>query len=614
MRSSGWVILSPENQLYFGRHLHIVYRILAGLALFWALVNVFPDHLERNAWVVLLWMVYPGFRQQYVSVNTSRHMLPLVLFFLSIAFMASSVRGFESRKDRKAPFMLLGISLLASAIAMLSTEYFYGLEMLRPVIVFMVLDTGIDIKSRIKKTGIYWLPYLVLLSAVFLWRYLVSTAGNYAIVIGEEFLRQPVGTVWGVTLSLLQAVQVAIVSAWGNIFNPDFFQELGLRIPAIYTVIILSSFCVVVYYLLRMPVDNGKRSFWKSAIPLGLLAAIFATLPFLLTGLTVGLRFPFDRLLLPMMIGSCLVMVGLVDFVGRKRVIRIVLVSALVAVSAGMHYLNGVSFQRDWETQKSFFSQLVTRMPGLAPGTTLVYEYSLALDNFRSTDNSLIPALNRVYNPDQIGESLQFNIADLRLRPQYRAEEIQPGMPVIQPYGPFAFTGSTDELLVIQFAPPWCVQVLEPENEGLYPNLPENLPRAVTYSNPGQILLNQQRPTSLPEAVFGKKSEPDWCGYYQSASLAAQQEDWEEVVRIGELAFSNPDPPRQPTERLPFILGYGYTGNWQRAEELSLDTRRRDKNTEELLCVAWQELEESGPEGDLKQETVNRMLEKFDCP
>jgi hypothetical protein len=61
---------------------------------------------------------------------------------------------------------------------MLTSEYYYGLELLRPLVLWLVIA---GVPKRLKRALKNWLPYLALLVAVFLWRYWVSKNYNYEI-------------------------------------------------------------------------------------------------------------------------------------------------------------------------------------------------------------------------------------------------------------------------------------------------------------------------------------------------------------------------------------------------------------------------------------------------
>ena len=275
--------------------------------------------------------------------------------------------------------------------------------------------------------------------------------------------------------------------------------------------------------------------------------------------------------------------------------------------------LTAVSFENDWIIQESFFRQLAWRAPGLEQNTAIVYEHTPALGDSRVSDNSLTAPLNWIYAPDVSGSTIPYYIYDLRLRSYIVLPALENDQSLNSDYGEFSFTGSPENMLLVQFAPPWCLQVLQPPFEGLYPHLPDNLAHSVNYSNPGVIDPDPISPGRLPIEIFPSEPEPGWCYYFQQADAARQRGDWKTVAEIGDLAFTLIDQPKQPSERIPFIQAYGYIGRWDRAEELTHETSRRDKNAQPMLCLVWAELEVDTPDTVEKNSTIQRVMAKLNC-
>jgi len=91
-----WVgaLLSGENPLGWQIY-NFVLRLMGAFALGWSLKKIWPKNREQIAWVSLLFLVYPGFGQQFVAVNNSRHLFPLITFFLSIGLMVEAYQKKE---------------------------------------------------------------------------------------------------------------------------------------------------------------------------------------------------------------------------------------------------------------------------------------------------------------------------------------------------------------------------------------------------------------------------------------------------------------------------------------------------------------------------------------
>ncbi|MEA3349079.1 MAG: hypothetical protein U9Q82_00495, partial [Chloroflexota bacterium] len=257
-------ILSGANPLGWQIY-NLVFRLMGSISLAWMLRVLWPRHKEQTTWVALLFLVYPGFGQQFVSVNNSRHLFPLITFFLSIGLMI------KANKEKESHYWKLTIAaLISSIITMLTTEYYYGLELIRPIVLWVLLREQssqsiccarlgeIDAGSRNRPASVddpihaggfrkpasnlfdwserlqnpfsktilpifgAWLPYLLPLVGVFFWRYTISKGVNYQITVFDKLSAAPPRGV----LQFLRAWGGDIVSAglgvWPKILRqPD---------------------------------------------------------------------------------------------------------------------------------------------------------------------------------------------------------------------------------------------------------------------------------------------------------------------------------------------------------------------------------------------------------
>ena len=119
---------SPLPWQIFG----IFSRWLFSLSVFSFLTALFPKQLTENKLITLVFAVFPGFTQQYISVIYSHAFLIFALYFYSLVLFVRAV------KEHKFIWVGLASTLLA-LICMAATEYLVGLEALRPFIIFMIL-------------------------------------------------------------------------------------------------------------------------------------------------------------------------------------------------------------------------------------------------------------------------------------------------------------------------------------------------------------------------------------------------------------------------------------------------------------------------------------------
>ena len=72
-----------------------------------------------------------------------------------------------------------------------------------------------------------------------------------------------------------------------------------------------------------------------------------------------------------------------------------------------------------------------------------------------------------------------------------------------------------------------------------------------------------------PISIFGSEPVHDWCFYFQKASLARQNGDWDVVANLGDEAQSQGLHPNDPIEWMPFLQAYAILGDQQQVKVLS---------------------------------------------
>ncbi len=133
----------------------LLVRWLSVLGFVWVLRSIWWEQRRAVQWMGLLLAVYPGFTQQPVAVAYSQHFITCALFTGSLALMLRAARqpGFVWRLTLPALIMTL--------LHLMTMEYFAGLELLRPFLLWIVLHrTGekpLRTAGRVLK---HWMPYL----------------------------------------------------------------------------------------------------------------------------------------------------------------------------------------------------------------------------------------------------------------------------------------------------------------------------------------------------------------------------------------------------------------------------------------------------------------------
>ncbi|MFH1185030.1 MAG: hypothetical protein V1755_08330, partial [Chloroflexota bacterium] len=443
-------------------HVPIYWQVFA-LILRWVLAvlvwliaaNLWPRHREFALIAGLAFLLYPGFNQQWTSYLYSHFFI--VLCFLLLSFLCSiwSVRGAQ----RRVPLSAAGLVL--SALNLWMMEYFFVLELLRPLLILrmMLLAHAGELPGRAaRRTVAAWFPYLLVFAANVLWRLLVFNNQVYQPTLFGAVKAHPLAA----TLETAQTIALQLyrtsIAAWGQVFQFPTAVRDGPRTVAFYVaVIVLTGLVVGVYFVLRRRGNPGSpRGEWWP-VGLGLAAMLMSGGPFLLTGLEVTIAYPANRFTLPFMLGVSLVLAGLLAL--ASPAVRMALAIVLIGLAAGRQALWAEDYRRDWVTHKSMFWQMLWRAPGIAPNTIVLLNEG-ALPYY--ADNSLIGALNWIYDSDNRSAAMDYVVFYPTSRVGGTLPSLEAGLPIEYDFISEVFSGSTSQVLAFYYQPPGCLRLLDP--------------------------------------------------------------------------------------------------------------------------------------------------------
>lgn len=595
----------------------ILARWLTGLSFWWMLRQLWPRHTAQATWAALLFIVYPGFRQQYISVTYSNALLVYALYLTSIATMILAQR----KPSWYWPLMLL--SLGAAAISLFISEYFFGLEFLRPLILWLAQNKpGEGWRLRLGKVALQWTPYLAIVGLFVYWRLFLHTNPRGSIVIFQYLSENPLQAILYHLKTIAWDLLEINLLAWIKTTNVLGLLDFSPLYILLYVSIVIGSAFLVIYFLSHfdpkntgedstMPPEPARRWGWQ-AIAVGLWAMLVAGLPVWVTNLHIELIFPWDRFTIPMMVGASIFLAGIVSVLNRPLRQNAVILAVLVSLAAGMHFHDALMYRKDWLAQKDFLWQLSWRIPGLEEGTTLL---TSELPFTYYSDNSLTAPLNWTYSPDHASSDMPYMLYDIESRLGKWLTAIEPGVSIDQPYRAASFTGTTSQAIVFFYAPPRCLKVMDPVLDRNLPYKPYNIPEALPLSRLDLILTQALKPARPPETFLGAEPEPGWCYYFEKAELASQMGDWQQIVSLGEtaLALGKKFDRETASELVPFILGYAHVGQWDKAVKLSLQAYEASPKMENMLCTSWLWLKQTS-QPDAQQAAAFEQIEaKFSC-
>lgn len=562
--------------------------------------------------VALLFLVYPGFGQQWISTIYSRVFILLLLFLLSLALMLKAERT-PSRY-----LLFTALALICGTASLLGSEYYYGLEFARPVILWIVLtQRGEKIGASIKRTMLHWLPYLLVLAVFTLWRGLIVESSLYRIrVSGEGGILL---LLWSLLKNMAGNAFKGGVLAWTQIFTPPVNMQWISRLNLVMGLAAGGALALTAWFTSKFSASeeggDEKGAIWQSwqmhAIIIGVAMLMAGSLPVWAAGLRFDLRFPYNRFTLPMMLGSALIMAAGIYFL-KSRWMRVGLLSLLVALSAGWHFQTANNFQLEWKKLNSFLQQLTWRIPGLQSGTMLV-AYELPFDYY--SDNSLTAAINWTYAPDFHGGDLPFILNYLSVRKNSVLKVLEPDTPVKQKYRALEFRGNTSDILAIHVAEGGCVRVLDDEYASIasFPRLNISMADVIALSNLKRIIIEPGAPVRPIPQFFPETTTLDWCYFFEKADLARQTGDYEQITALWDQAKQADLTPGDITEYQPFVEGLGLRGRIAEAIQIAREMVAEKKSQRKGLCQIWGRIGDSGSLTDSDQILLAEIIKEFNC-
>lgn len=586
-------------------------RWLSALALWWTLRSVWPQNTREVTYVAILFAVYPGFSQQFISVTYSHVFLIQAIFFVSLGIMVWAIRKPGNY------WILTLISVLLATYSMLSLEYYFGLELLRPVLLWIVL--GVQITSRRKRimqSFLYWTPYLLIMFVFLYWRILLQDTPRGEVQIFSKLAENPLAGLLDLFQEIVVDIYQASILAWGQTLNFINLKNFGLLPTLMYIVMVLViagvAFIYLYNYLKNDSQNLQRKSNWVTqAILTGIYALFIGGWPFWSTNLPIELRFPWDRFTIPMMLGTSLLLVGIIELVFKSQTMKAVILSVLVGLAVGIHFQNANLYRREWNSQKAFFWQLTWRAPDIEPGTMIL---GSELPFIHFSDNSLTAPLNWTYAPDNLPTPMPYLFYAIESRLGNELQEISLDQQIEEPYRATYFTGSTSQALVLYHAPPGCVKILDPETDKRLPQKPKYMSEAIDLSNLN-LISDSDTPVYPPTQIFGSEPEHDWCYYFEKADLARQYGDWLKVVELGEKARSLDTRLYEVNapELLPYIEGYAHNGEWDTAYELTSQAYQLTFRMERILCSTWSRILGNTQSTTERQSVVKKIEQEIKC-
>ncbi|HEX9028112.1 MAG TPA: hypothetical protein VF823_02980 [Anaerolineales bacterium] len=595
----------------------LVLRFLA-VVLFWFCFRaLWPDHEREAAWVAILFAVYPLFQQQQLSIAYSLHWFGYSLYAFSLWMMVLSVK----RPERFWLFTVL--SLAASLLHLFFLEYFAGIELIRPVILWLLLRRQEQpVKRRLGKTIQVWLPYFIVLLGYALFRLFLlpkPTPGyeRNKLVVISDFFKAPLQTAVLFIQHAIQDTLAILVSSWNNALNPQLFalsQPNTLRILLVAILAVAGLF----FYLRKLQVNGSGEAqpageWYREGLLVGILLTILGILPIWLTDQWITVDNPLfsDRYGLASLIGASLTIVSLLAALVASERRRTLVFSVLIGLSIGWNLWIANDYRLSWNKQSLFFNELSWRAPYLKPGTSLLSEGEIFS---RMTEIETSFAVSTLYPKTNSAFALDYFFFSLSRRFADKMDDFVKGIPLRYNAYYTVFNGQSQDSLVISFEPEQnqCLWVLGPEDQDITV-LPELTKQAVQVSDLSRIVPDSPDSRPIPTQIFGQGEGKNWCYYYEKADLARQFKDWKTVLSLWKEAAGKGFTPGNGVEYIPFIEGFARHADWKTAEDMTYRAKEGTHYFSRHLCAVWSGIQADTQPSAERDAALQRINQKLEC-
>ena len=605
---------------------HILAFILRYLSviLFYQIVRlVWTNKAKTAAVAASIFAVYPGFLQQPIALIYCHHLSVFCLQLLSFYLMLKLARS-----DHYNWFF--GIVSWAATLHMFSIENFATLEMVRPVLLWIVLTPKHkDFKDRALTVLKQWAPYLAIFSLFMIWRVFIFKFPTYEPDLLEGYETNPISTLTSLLVRIPQDFYTTTVRAWLDSFTIPVVSDFGTTATRLFWALIGITLVVSATVLAFLPKDkseeekkimspelvegslfqNKTRIIWLEWLAASVLLYFLAASIVWVLELPLEIKFAWDRMTLAFIPFVALLAGVIYIATSKMKFLRNLFFCLLIAAAVGSHFENAMSYKRDWEDLQDFLWQLSWRMPNLEPGSTVMGS-TIGLDYY--SDNSLTAPLNLMYAPDSKSYDLNYVFYYTDVRVGSWLPSLEEDLAIRQPYRSYTFEGSTNNVIAIKYDPPSCVQVMDRvyANSVVLPNLTEMQVDEMRLTN---LSLIQTEPASQPfAAIFGSEPQHDWCYYFEKGDLSRQYAQYEQTAALGEEAITNGFAPRAASEWLPFLESNIRIGNWERVDYLAEAIDSAEGNYTNGLCSTLKRL--SNDEDIVEQEKLVEYMKDYNCP
>jgi hypothetical protein len=581
----------------------IFWRVTASLSFYWLLRLVWPQRKKFALMAGVLFAIYPGYLLQPLSLVMGQVVMVYAVFILSLVFTVLAIQNTK----HKIVFTIL--AMFGSLFNITAMEYFLPLEVIRLVLIYVVLPGNRKPSKRFFDSLKLWLPYAVVLLAVAIYRvfFYKDQTNIYSMVLLNALKANAFTALVQLVKDILNSIYQASIYAWvqplGSLFTAvRHLNKLNLIILGFSGAVFLVVLFAALRLIKREPQPGRSGIDWTPLI-VSLIALFIAGWPFYITGLKVLPSGFYSRFTLPFIFGAAILVAFILDLIKINWASALVF-SILVSSGIGYHFTSQNSLRMVTVDNTRTVYELLWRIPGLQPGSTLVVNEGSEYFTY----STLAAQLNLLY-PLQPGEKISYGWFWPKELSQLTSNPITAGQNFTEGLIPYPFSGNTSRLIAIQTLPDACLRVIAPESIKVEKSLVNY--GVSSISDPSLINLNDQQ-KALEIQAFGPEPAHGWCYYFEKTDLALQKGDLASIVENYAQVQKQSLKALQPVEWLPYIEGLGRAGKVSDALGISqqlLTEQKSDKPLTDGVCSTWSRIKVSNPSS-----AVTTAMTQLACP
>ncbi|MDQ3005095.1 MAG: hypothetical protein M3R47_06880 [Chloroflexota bacterium] len=589
-------------------HLYaLVWRFIGGLAFFWILRLIWPEHKYMTTVMAVLFVVYPGFLSQPNANTKQNHLYGFATALLSIAFMLQAMK--TNTRGLKIAYSL--ISLLLTANYLFIYEYMIGFEGTRLLLLgYVLFQNGFrQLRTLVREISKRIWPYLLVTAGFLYWRvFIFEGARNATDAFGlaDSYLSNFRYMSIRLILETVKDFLDTSIFAW--FVEPYQLFSAAPYANLIYALLIAGTVAALVLLYTTLFKKWWGAEYSEAEMPrlmknflwIGAIVIVFAILPVIFSDRQVDLYDTYKSYGLHPIAGVILFVAGILLMLQPN--FRRLLLIALIGISVSTQVLNADTWEEYWDYQREMWWQLTWRAPDIQDNT-LVMAYVTGGYNPQQ-DYEVWGPVNLIYNPAPAPEpAIQAEVLNSDTAYSILKKDVlNNSVRGIKLHRDF------NNLLLLSLpSSNSCLHVVDghlpvyAEREALL------VQQVGEFSHVDRIIPSGTTPIP-PFSIFGAEPERGWCYYYQKASLARQNGDWEEVGKLYDQTLELDLDTDDKSEIIPFFEGLVNLGRYEDAKALYNKQIKGQKEMRFSLCTFLSEDPGYPPEFGYDYKTIDEML------